>query len=373
MLNRIKTKLKSNLLISNKKSVAVLGLGYFGCADELVKSRVSGWVSYDDESKNPALLKITKGGEVKLAIANEERNDTVQAGRVQNGLCGYSVQFSSDNHETAVVEVLSSLGKLSQNAPNYKHRKLFFIHIPKAAGSSVNDLLGSAIDGQYYTHIEGLRNQWNEIKDSKFLSGHIRYKEYESNFSQHDYVVFSFFRKPLSHVKSHINWVRRLSEPELLSKREAHASIIHKIADDLASFKFSDIDRLRNYVENLRPIAYGLFDNCQVRYLSDVEPNELVSQKHLDQAIKNLNHLHFVGISEHSKESQEQLLALLDLSTHSDEAISNVNPYDFGLDISNDQVVHVLQPLIQFDNQLYAEAKRIFMMQRQSLTRITND
>jgi hypothetical protein len=372
LLNRIKTKLKSNFLIENKESTETVSAAYFGCADELIKSCVSGWVSYIDESKNPVVLKITKGDEVKLVLANHERGDVFKAGRVKNSFCGYSVQFSDHNQDVAVVEVLAPLGTLSPVAPSYKHRKLFFIHIPKAAGSSINDLIGSTLKGLYYTHIEGLRDQWDDIKESIFLSGHIRYKEYESDFSKHDYVVFAFFREPLSHLKSHMNWVRRLAEPELTSNREAHASMVHKISDDLADVNFSDIEELQTYVDGLRPVAYGLFDNCQVRFLSGVEPNERVNQKHLDQAIKNLHHLHFVGISEYSKESQEQLLTLFDLNKASGEAKSNVNSYDFGLNISDEKVSKVLHPLVQYDVKLYEEAKKIFFMQRQSIAGISN-
>lgn len=372
MLNRIKTKLKSNFLIENKESTEVVSAAYFGCADELIKSRVSGWVSYADESKNPVVLKITKGDEVKLVLANDERSDVFKAGRVKNSFCGYSAQFSDNNLDAAVVEVLAPLGTLSPVFPSYKHRKLFFIHIPKAAGSSINELISATVKGRYYTHIEGLRNQWDDIKESKFLSGHIRYKEYESDFSKHDYVVFAFFREPLSHLKSHMNWVRRLAEPELTSKREAHTSIVHKIADDLADIDFSDIEGLQRYVNNLRPIAYGLFDNCHVRFLSSVEPNERVNQKHLDQAIKNLHHLHFVGISEYSKESQEQLLTLFDLDKATGEAKSNVNSYDYGLNISDEKISNILHPLVQYDVELYEEAKKIFFMQRQRIAGISN-
>jgi hypothetical protein len=372
LLNRIKTKLKSNFLADSKESAEAVSAAFFGCADELIKSCVSGWVSYVDESKNPVVLKITKGDEVKLVLASDERGDVFKAGLVKNLFCGYSVQFSDHNFDTAVVEVLAPLGTLLPIGPSYKHRKLFFIHIPKAAGSSINELISSTVKGGYYTHIEGLRNQWDDIKESKFLSGHIRYKEYESDFSKHDYVVFAFFREPLSHLKSHINWVRRLAEPELTSNREAHTSIVHKIADDLADINFSDIQGLRSYVDSLRPIAYGLFDNCQVRFLSGVEPNERVSQKHLDQAIKNLHHLHFVGISEYSKESQEQLLTLFDLDKVTDEAKINVNTYDFGLNIDDENVSKILQPLVKYDVKLYEEAKKIFFMQRESIAGISN-
>jgi len=365
LLKRIKKKLNSNA----EKAVPA---GYFGCADELTKPCVSGWVSYVDESLNPVMLKITKGDEVQFVIADRERKDVLQVGRVKTAFCGYQVSFSADNFEPALVEVLSSMGKLSEDVPSYKNRKLFFIHIPKAAGSSVNDLMSSVIEGPYFTHIEGLRDRWSDIKEARFLSGHIRYTDYVSSFSQHDYVVFAFLREPLSHLKSHMNWVRRLAEPELINKRDSHSDIVHRIADELAVLNFTDINSLASYVKQIKPIAYGLFDNCQVRFLSEVKANERVCQKHLEQAVRNLRHLHFVGISEHSKESQAQLLSLLGMEGKASEAKSNVNSYDYGLDITKGEVIYTLNPLVQFDIQLYAEAKKIFLAQAQRIDDCTN-
>ena len=363
LFNNIKSKLQHIVKsgVSTSSTPAAREERYFGRADESNKPCVSGWVSYTDESCNPVSLKITKGNEVKFVTANIERDDVLKTGRVRDARCGYSVNFSQNNYAEASIEVLLPIGRLTNSLPAYKNRKVFFIHIPKAAGSSVNDCITSSIDGAYYTHIEGLRSQWNEIKDSAFLSGHIRYVEYETNFSQHDYVVFAFLREPFSHLKSHMNWVRRLAEPELISKRESHSDIVHKIADELAQVDFSDIKQIKSYVANLKPIAYGLFDNCQVRYLSDVKPNELVTKKHLDQAIKNLQHLHFVGISEHSKESQSQLMSLLGLQMNFSEAKSNVNLYDYGLNLNNSKLAEELKPLVQFDLELYRVAKERFL------------
>lgn len=364
MLKKIKHKYKSIVDEAPEIRIALnkLPAGYLGCADEVIKPCVTGWVSCIDQGANPVALKITKGDEVKLVLANEVRSDVLSSNRVKTAFCGYSAAFSEDNFEQAKVEILFPVGKLTKAAPSYKGRKIFFIHIPKAAGSSVNDCIGSAIGGRYYTHIEGYRGRWEEVADAKFLSGHIRYQEYERNFSKSDYVVFAFFREPFSHVKSHMNWVRRLSEPALIAKRESHPGIVQKLSDELASFEFTDVEALKLYAKNIKPAAYGLFDNCQVRFLSDVKSNERVTQRHLDQAIKNLQHLHYVGISEYSKESQTQLMSLLGLNMNKSEIKVNINSYDYGLNLNETQVIEALEPLVRFDLKLYEIAKSRFLM-----------
>lgn len=361
-MHEILKKIKKKLLNSFKKKLVLSNypFGYLGCVDELSNTCVSGWVVSKDMNANPVTLKITKGDEVKLVLANEPRNDVIQSGCAHTELCGYSAKFSKNNFSSASIEIMSTAGVLTKEVSSYLGRKIFFIHIPKAAGSSVNDCISSSIDGDYYTHIEGLRDQWDEIAGSQFLSGHIRYEEYERVFSHRDYVVFAFFREPLSHVKSHMNWVRRLIEPELASERELHSSMVQSISDRLAELDFGNVKQLESYVKNLTPIAYGLFDNCQVRYLSNVKPHERVTEEHLKQAINNLNHLHFVGISEHSKESQTQLMSLLSLNMKHSESKINANSYDYGLDLNNLGIVEAIQPLVQFDLKLYKVAKARF-------------
>lgn len=370
MLKKIKKKLKNvaDVIPNNRIAHPKLPEGYLGCADEIIKPCVTGWVSSTQSAANPVALKITKGDEVKLVFADETRNDVLNSGLVKTAFCGYSVTFSESNFEQAKVEILLPAGTLNKVATSYKGRKIFFIHIPKAAGSSVNDCVCSAIDGAYYTHIEGLRDRWDDIKEAKFLSGHIRYYEYEKDFSKSDYIVFAFFREPFAHVKSHMNWVKRLSEPELIEKRESHPDIVKNISDDLASFEFTDIKALKLYVKNIKPVAYGLFDNCQVRFLSDVNSNERVTQRHLDQAIKNLQHLHYIGISEYSKESQNQLMSLVGLNRGKPEAKVNINFYDYGLNLNETEVIDALEPLVKYDLKLYEIAKSRFLMSSNSGT-----
>jgi hypothetical protein len=357
--NNIKQKLINTF--KKKPALGKLPEGYLGYVDEISNTCVSGWILSEKAGANPVALKITKGDEVQLVLANDQRKDVMQLAGPHAELCGYSACFSENNFANVVIEVMSPIAELTKIAPNYSGRKIFFIHIPKAAGSSVNDCISSSINGVYYTHIEGLRNRWDEIADSQFLSGHIRYGEYERNFSHRDYVVFAFLREPLSHIKSHMNWVRRLSEPELINDRKSHSPIIHEIADKLAELEFSNANQLKAYVENLKPTVYGLFDNCQVRYLSDVEPNERVTEKHLKQAVKNLQHLHFVGISEYSKESQRQLMSLFGLKMTRPESKTNVNSYDYGLNLGDLDIVEAIQPLVQFDFELYKIAKARFL------------
>ncbi len=336
---------------------------YMGHIDETQQGNVRGWVGCINDS-SPVCIKISKGNEVKVILANESRPDVVTANKLAHESCGFSVQFSSKNNGLVTVDIMIQAQSLYESIPDYSKRKLFFVHVPKAAGSSINDFIQKALgDTATYTHIEGMRDKWSDIAQSKFLSGHIRYPEYVKNFSKYDYVVFAFLRDPNSHLRSHLNWVKRLAEPELNEFRNNHAKIVQTIADHLSSVNFTDITELKNFVVDLKQNAFGLFDNCQVRYLSSVKGYERVTELHLQEAIGNLRQLHFVGISEKSKESQAMLLKLMRLPEVELEQRSNVNTFDYGLDISDVKICSVIEPLVKFDIQLYKVALQLFEQQ----------
>lgn len=338
---------------------------YIGCVDDMQHATVRGWVGCK-EDKTPVCLKITKGDEVKLILAEESRPDVMRAGKLSHKNCGFNVKFSEFNHGQVRIDVMVQAKELIPIVPDYSQRKIFFLHIPKAAGSSVNDVITKALpDVTTYTHIEGIRDQWTEISHSAFLSGHIRYPEYAKSFSKSDFVVFSFFREPYAQLRSHMNWVRRLVEPELAEFRNGHAKHIQVIADRLSKVDFVSVSGLTDFVSNLKRNGFlGLFDNCQVRYLSSVSPNERVDKKHLLEAIYNLEQLHFVGICEYSEESQAMLLKLMNLSGIEAGKHSNANSFDYGLDINQKEVRFVLEPLVQYDLKLYKVAMELFKQQQ---------
>lgn len=336
---------------------------YVGHIDDLQSGIVRGWVGCTQDS-GPVCIKVTKGNEVKVLLASDPRPDVVAANMLHHESCGFNVSFSKSNNSIVSIDIMVQAQSLFESIPDYSQRKLFFVHIPKAAGSSINDFIPNAIGHTpTYTHIEGMRDKWAEISQSKFLSGHIRYPEYVKFFSKFDYVVFAFLREPYSHLRSHINWVRRLAEPEFVQARESHAKIVQNISDYLSGVDFTNLENIEKFVTELKPSAYGLFDNCQVRYLSSAKGSERVTEVHLQEAITNLRKLHFVGISERSKESQAMLLRLMRLPAVEGEQRSNVNTLDFGLNIKAENLRSIIAPLVCFDLQLYSVALQLFKQQ----------
>lgn len=354
------TSIANRALDSQALAFVEGGLKYIGCVDSVTDQHVNGWVGCLG-SEQPVCIKVSKGDEVQVVLANQPRPDVLKATALKSELCGFSTKFKSQNYGPVRVEIMVQAQNLPVHKPDYSQRKVFFVHVPKAAGSSINDFLCSAFSSDAtYTHIEGIKDQWPSVVQAKYLSGHIRYPDYVENFSRHDFFVFTFLREPFSHLRSHLNWVRRLAEPELLEFRNKHSNLVQSIADELNEFDFRSEKSMQLFVSTLKKGAYGLFDNCQVRFFSSVKGHERVEQKHLDEAVLNLKKLHFVGISERSKESQALLATLLHVPVQQDEQRSNVNDYDYGLNIKDENIREIVTPLIKFDLALYEVALTIF-------------
>lgn len=361
----MKNRFKRFSAINNKKLVSIDKNNYIGNVDEMFLPLVRGWAGCKN-STEAHWVKITKGDECQVVLANEPRPDVMKCGLLKYEHCGFSSRFADDNKAQAQVEILMPIVDVSHSQPSYKNRKLFFLHIPKTAGSSVNYSLQNQLQGMpTYTHIEGLADRWDTLLDARFLSGHITYSVYEKNFSPSNFILAAFFREPYQHLVSHLNWVRHLMEPEKKSFLLDHPPVVQNIADKLSTLDFTSINTWHNFIKELKPIQYGLFDNLQVRYLADVKPAERVTEAHLKQALSRLSRIHLLGIAEKFDESMELIHQAMGLNAVVQQDIrSNVNYFSYGADFSSTDFQAAVEPLVKFDRVLYKQALLQFDQQR---------
>ena len=350
---------------SKKQQLTFNKEDYIGNVDELFSSNVRGWVGYLGGTE-PLWVKITKGSECQVVLADKLRTDVLDTGLLATERCGFEASFSKTNIDKAEVELLMPVITLSHSKPNYKGRKLFFLHIPKTAGSSVNQSLKNQLGRlPAYTHIEGLMDSWNELLDARFLSGHITYPTYEKNFAPSNFVVAAFFREPYKHIESHLNWVRHLMEPKKHDFLIEHPVVVQTIAQKLSLLDFASSKTWGQFVKQLKPVQYGLFDNLQVRYLSDVKPSERVTETHLEQALARLKKIQLVGIAEHFDESMSLIHQAMGFDKPVEKNVrSNVNSFSYGADFSNLDNQKAIEPLVKFDQILYQQALLQFSQQR---------
>jgi hypothetical protein len=361
----VKNTFKRIVSDSKKQQLTFNKEDYIGNVDEFFSSTVRGWVGYQGGTE-PLWVKITKGSECQVVLADKLRTDVLDTGLLATECCGFEAFFSKNNVDKAEVELLMPIVTLSHSKPNYRGRKLFFLHIPKTAGSSVNQSLQSQLGHlPAYTHIEGLSHRWDKLLDARFLSGHITYPIYEKNFSPYNFVVAAFFREPHKHIESHLNWVRHLSEPEKESFLSEHPVVVQTIAQKLSLLDFASSKTWGQFVKQLKPVQYGLFDNLQVRYLSDAKPAERVNETHLQQALARLKKIQLVGIAEQFDESMSLIHQAMGFDKPVEKNVrSNVNSFSYGADFSILDNQKAIEPLVKFDRILYQQALLQFSQQR---------
>ena len=184
---------------------------------------VRGWAK-SNSKQGSALLKLTSSTNEETIIANQYRPDVRKIGLHETGYCGFQLDVSQWKNTSVNIEVLS----VSDSIPVAEMKPVFFVHIPKTAGTSFRkaaiDYLGddSVVKDYGIKSVESsacVRNFCYENKDlvglyehmkhtgKAFYSGHVNVSPGRSVFSAKS--VVTFVRNPVEQVLSHFNHYSR--------------------------------------------------------------------------------------------------------------------------------------------------------------------
>lgn len=240
--------------------------------------------------------------------------------------------------------------------------KLFLIHIPKTAGSSLNDFFSSHYQiNKTRVHLESVP-EWNndliEIETYDYLSGHVSFPNVIRKISN-EWKTVCVFRKPDEHVVSHLSWVRKLGEPKEYQRLIKHHDSIQKIVEKMLHHDLSSANELEELIKWLERENLSLFHNTQTHYLCG---GCSVNPQVLRQALKNLDCLDYIGTTERI----DELIIMMSSEfgwippAQGLQKVNN-NPVNYGIDINDPEIRKVLQPLIEYDWIVYERARDIFI------------
>lgn len=240
-------------------------------------------------------------------------------------------------------------------------RKLLFMHIAKAAGSSVNTFFASHYpDEQYAVHIES-NTKWQsspgDLIKLNFLSGHIGLYMLNKKLILEDYYKVTVLREPFSQLCSHLAWIKRLSMPGEEQRLSKHPAPIQAFANKLAESDFSDPEELRALVDSLSEFEIRLVDNCQVRYFTWLAPGKAVGKAEAGKAIKASAMFDRIGLMESIDSFMKDVAREMSWPIPIDSARENVTQDFYGLDMSNSDTRATLWPLVKYDTALYEHIK----------------
>jgi hypothetical protein len=172
--------------------------------------------------------------------------------------------------------------------------KIFFMHIPKTAGSAFNHIFKPCMPPErYFEHMESRKAEIDSVvSDGQpfFLSGHLTFDLMRHVIDRQDVFSVTILRNPVDQLLSHLNWVKYVGSPQFPNPKVIPDAIM-ALAKQLYEVPLADVDKVGELLEI--PIGYRLFDNMQVRYLAS-KPAQKVEKEHLEQALENFRNLNFV-------------------------------------------------------------------------------
>ncbi len=258
--------------------------------------------------------------------------------------------------------------KLLRQRPFSGAHRLYYFHIPKTGGSTVNRFICSQLsDGRFITHLE--TNDIFVSPDPKhppesytFLSGHLKYPYVRSHLDLNNWVTLSTFREPVDQVLSNIRWVRLLGEPKNELRLRRHSEKVQEAARQIKRLDLSKPNHIEKLVELMEKEEFFMFHNCQTRHLCGEPSHQRVMPHHLQMALGNLENLNLVGILEQLDEFII-ILSLIFGFTITKEYLhpANKNEYWFGMNAGSAELRHAVRPLIEHDEILYRKARKMFI------------
>lgn len=228
--------------------------------------------------------------------------------------------------------------------------KIFFHHIPKTAGTTLIGYLNQRADiadiikpnsfgvPPRDVREDDVRVHKDKIRTYNIIHGHFPVAHFNEDFS--DYFRFTFIRNPLRRMVSLYNdWRSKSAE----SLKNAHP-------DDLIIHDISNSYDIVNFLKHrIYPIT-GLFDNAQVRLLSGAMEVDIVTSEHYKAAVKTLDQMDFVGITELFQSSLTHLFSRLGWEVPDTVLQSNKRKYNFDYELLDNATI---VDAIKWDLQLY--------------------
>lgn len=182
---------------------------------------------------------------------------------------------------------------------------VFFLHIPKTAGTSVSKTLAPLFpDEQVLTHYQ-MNNVRKHPRDiylkARFLHGHFTHDVYGKRLPKQPSFILTFLRDPVAHYIStffHLKIDPTFTYTTRLCKQQALAKEIHSFVEHCSIEEFFAYEHAH------------LFDNFQTRYLVKGLSSDYAGQS--DEALlpiaeRMLVNLPFFGITEQMNESLQLL------------------------------------------------------------------
>ena len=328
---------------------------------------IQGWVVHPTQKIERVFLLSEKDEVIDSTVPSTHRPKVhqVYAGFCNSISAGFVLNVSNPfaGVWSLVAETDSkdqySLAQISLQE-NFKP-KLFFMHIAKTAGSSVNKYLASHYaEDRHALHVES-KQEWRTDQDWArnlgFVSGHYSLPHFKRNLQLSRYYKITVLREPYAHLVSHLAWIRKLADEDETRRLAEHPEFVQHFARKLAKTDLSDPVAIGKLISSLEDKEKRLVDNCQVRYFTQVEVGADVGEMDAQNAIEASAEFDLIGTTDRIDEFLRHVAAHMGWKAPVTEVRENVSRNYYGLDVEDKNICAALEPLVHFDLKLYRVVK----------------
>ncbi|RWB74615.1 MAG: hypothetical protein EOQ50_15010 [Mesorhizobium sp.] len=236
-----------------------------------------------------------------------------------------------------------------------KYDKVFFLHIPKTAGTSFNSMFRPLFSSdRYFDHMESRPELFKSLQSDGFpffISGHLNFEFARSLIERKDVFTITILREPISQLISHLKWVKYVGSPKYPDPAAIDPEIL-EFSRDLFQVPLNDTARIATLLDH--PVGVRLFDNLQVRYLSDpVIPRIGKMQRRI--AVKNIEKFKFLFTLDDMNLALKKLTQIFPGTN--DITVCNVAQIEDEVDLEDPKVVDFYRRRTVWDRELYSAAR----------------
>lgn len=248
--------------------------------------------------------------------------------------------------------------------PAKERRAIFFVHIPKTAGTSVNRAFAEAYGPRNVAlHVEDqlprlIAGRMRTLR-ADFVSGHVPFGTWARRAGAGAYAPATLFRDPWRRLVSHINHVDAFDKRPVLRRFNRVGRQLGGVQAALREVDFEDRASLLRLRDRLDAMAEGnTFDNCQFRMILPAQSPMRRRLREGDEAraLGALGGFAHVGFSEALDTS---LAALSELAGTTLAPRQENRARSSRLSAQNDLAREILSPWWQWDAALVDAARSL--------------
>jgi hypothetical protein len=242
------------------------------------------------------------------------------------------------------------------------NQKLFFLHIPKTAGTTIVDTLSSFFPEEARAnYIEGLdHKQRLQLGNRRFISGHLFVEEIKRLPFTGDFSHCILLREPYARLASHLRFMDRYATPSFRADYRQMPAYLRDVVDRIAEIDFECPNSLGDFFADMSPWSKVAYDNSQVRFLvDDPGPHNLtrtLNDEVTNEAIDRLFAFDFIGTTENIAAFVGQIARAFGFDSNRQIARSNVALAGRPIDHRDPRIRDVMHDLVKYDCRLYEAA-----------------